>query len=225
MDMTPRRIVEMAVRKGLNMIAISDHNSAENIETTVKIAQNKGITVLPSMEITSYEESHILAIFDSVDKAMDIQKIVYRHLPDNINDERLTGYQLVVNENDEVVRFNTMPFLSAVNISVKKLVSVIHSLGGLAVASHIDREAFSIVSQIGFIPDDIEFDAIEISHNTKLDRAKLLFEEYAHIPWITSSDAHRLDDIGCRTTSFFLKEATFEEIAAAFKGDRRIEWC
>ncbi len=224
LDMTPLRIIDAAVKNGLDIIAISDHNSAENAEIAMKIAQDKGITVLPAMEIASYEEAHVLAIFDSIDKVMNLQEVVYKNLPDGIADEKLRGYQLVVNERDEILGFNKRLLFGATNLSVKTLVDTIHSFGGLAVASHIDKEIFSVISQLGFISDDIAFDALEISYNTKRERAEAVFGEYKSIPWITSSDAHHLGDIGRRTTTFFLEEPSLEEIALAFKGKRRIEW-
>jgi PHP family Zn ribbon phosphoesterase len=222
--MTPLRIIDAANKKGLDLIAISDHNSAENAEIVMKIARKKGINVLPAMEVTSYEEAHVLAIFDSVEKVTAMQEIVYKNLPDGINDERLSGYQVVVNDNDEVIGFNKRILFGATGLSLNILVDTIHSFGGIAVASHIDKEIFSVISQLGFIADDIAFDALEISYNTSRQRAESMFGAYKSIPWITSSDAHHLNDIGRRTTSFFLEELSFEEIKKAFKGERRIEW-
>lgn len=224
LDMTPRRIIDAAVKKGLDVIAISDHNSAENAGVAAKIAEDRGIKVLPAMEVTSYEEAHVLAIFDSTENVMDMQEIIYKNLPDGINDERLSGYQVVVNEEDEVLGFNKRILFGATSLSLNTLVDTIHSFGGIAVASHIDKEIFSVISQLGFIPDDIAFDALEISYNTKRERAESVFGAYGSIPWITSSDAHHLGDIGRRTTSFFLEELSFEEMVRAFKGGRRIEW-
>lgn len=224
LDMTPLRIIDSAVKKGLDIIAISDHNSAENIEISMKIAMDRGIKLLPAMEVTSYEEAHVIALFDSIDNIMGFQEIIYRNLPDGANDEKLQGYQLIVNENDEIIRFNKRLLFIATMLSIKELVNVIHSLGGLAVASHIDKEVFSVISQLGFIPPDINFDALEISYNTKKQKAENLFSEYKSIPWITSSDAHHLRDIGRNPTLFFLEDASFEEIQKAFMGLRKIEW-
>lgn len=228
LDMTPKRIIDTAVKKGLNIIAIADHNSAENIETALTVAQHSGITVLPAMEITSFEEAHVLAVFDSVEKALKMQKIVYENLPDGLlygkNDFRKWGYQLVVNEKDEITEFNRMVLFSAVRLSLNEIMGKIHDIGGLAIASHIDREVFSVISQLGFIPEDIRFDALEFSYNTKREQAEAMFGDYMTTPWITASDAHHLEHIGRRTTSFFLEEPSFEEIAIAFKGYRKIEW-
>lgn len=223
-DMTPRRIIDKALEKGLDIIALSDHNSAENVSIAAELARDKGIMVLPAMEITSIEEAHVLAIFETVDKALAMQEKVYAQLPDGVHDEDLLGYQLVVNEADEILNFSKKMCFSATGLSVKDLVDAIHALGGFAVASHIDREYFSVISQLGFIPDDVEFDALEISCNTGHEKAKMLFGDYASIPWIISSDAHDLNSIGKSHTVFVLEGPSFKEIALALRGEREIAW-
>ncbi|MEW6115810.1 MAG: PHP domain-containing protein [Nitrospirota bacterium] len=223
-DMTPRRIVEKARAQGLDIIALSDHNSAENIQLALDLAKEENITVLPAMEVTSREEAHVLALFRSAESATAMQEIVYRALPAGVHDEQAVGYQLIVNERDEIMEFNKRLLFSATGLTAREIIDAIHALGGLAIACHIDREHFSVVSQLGFISDDLSFDALEISRATGMDRARSLFSAYASFPWITSSDAHQLADIGSRTTAFFLNEPSFEEIALAFKGERKIEW-
>ena len=223
LDMTPRRIIDAAVDRGLDIIAITDHNSAENTGIAVKIGRERGITVLPSMEVTSYEEAHILALFGSMENIIKLQEIIYGSLS-GVNDAKAFGYQLKVNEDDEILEFNDRLLIGATNLFVKDTVNIIRSLGGLAVASHIDRGSFSVLSQLGFIPNGVRFDALDISYNTEIRQAESIFSGYRHIPLITSSDAHHLDDIGRRTTSFFLEEASFDEIERAFRGERKIEW-
>ncbi|MDI6801150.1 MAG: PHP domain-containing protein [Thermodesulfovibrionales bacterium] len=223
-DMTPRRIIDRAVKKGLDIIAISDHNSADNIGVTVKMAEGRGIKVFPSMEITSMEEAHVIAIFSSIEEAVEMQKLIFKGLPDRKAEERLSGYQLVVNEKDEIINFCRKHLLGASDMSIKTLVQTVHSLGGICIASHVDRGSFSVTSQFGFIPEDVAFDALEISYNTDKEKAEVMLSEYKSIPWIKSSDAHHLNDIGRITTSFYLEKPSFEEMVMAFRGQRKIEW-
>lgn len=224
LDMTPRRIIDSALGKGLQIIAIADHNSAENTEIAVKTGRERGITVLPAMELTSREEVHVLALFGSTESALRMQAVIYDKLQDGCNDEQNIGYQLVVNELDEILAFNKRLLIGATSIPLGELINGIHSFGGLAVASHIDREHFSVISQLGFIPQDAAFDALEISCNMGRQEAAGQFDSYAAVAWVTSSDAHNLGDIGKRTTTFFLIEPSFREIAMAFKGEREIRW-
>jgi len=154
------------------------------------------------MEITTSEEAHILALFDDMESIMKLQDIVYNNLMPGINDEKRFGDQIVVNEKDEVLEFNRRLLIAATELSAYSVVNTIHSLGGLAVASHVDKDVFSVISQLGFIPDNLKFNALEMSCHMDRERAEQLFTNYKSYTWISSSDAHYLDDIGKRTTGF-----------------------
>ena len=215
--MTPLRIVERAASLGINIIAICDHNTVEHVEVTLRIAEKKGITVIPGVEINSTEEVHILGLFENMTNAFRMQDIVYENLPGE-NDEDAFGMQVLVNENEKVLGFNKRLLIGATDLSVNTIVEFIHNFNGLAIASHIDREGFGIIGQLGFIPEGIEFDALEISYRTNRTKAHEIFGQYRHVPWTTSSDAHSLDDIGRKTTGFVMEHATFEELRLALKG-------
>ncbi len=225
LEMSPLRIVRNASEKGLDIIAVTDHNSAENVIAAKKAAQEKGLTVLAGMEVTSYEEVHITAFFGDTESVLQLQEIVYKNLQAGENDERQFGEQIVVNEKDEVLSFSKRLLIGATSLTARTIVDSIHTLGGLAVASHIDRDAFGIISQLGFIPPDLRLDALEISPRLTLGQARERFPEYSHFPMITSSDAHDIKDIGISTTSFLLKEPSFTEIVFAFKNieGRKVE--
>lgn len=216
--MTPRGIVEKAASLGLNIIAVCDHNSIENVEVTAVLAKAKGIRVIPGMEISSSEEVHVLGLFGKLEEAMEMQKIVYANLQPGENDEETFGMQVVVNEHDEVLGFNKRLLIGSTNLSVNRIVELVHLHNGIAIASHIDREGFGIIGQLGFIPPDIDLDALEISRRTEIADALHKFKAYRKIPWITSSDAHRIEDIGKRTTAFSMNHSTFEEFGMALKG-------
>lgn len=213
LDMTPLRIIRRAVEVGLHMIAITDHNSAENIGAAMAVAAGEDITVLPALEVASSEEAHVIAIFDSAEKARDMQGAIYGGLDDNPDGGR--DWQVVVNERDEVLGFNQKLLIGASGIPLMALLEEIRRRGGLCVASHVDRGAFSVMSQFGFVPEDMVFDAFEVV-DAEAAEAGLMF--HPGVPRIRSSDAHRLEDIGSRTTAFMLEEATFEELGLALRG-------
>jgi PHP family Zn ribbon phosphoesterase len=217
--MTPCRIVGKAASLGINIIAICDHNSIENVEVTKGLAEEKGINVISGIEVTSSEEVHIIGLFRDMKDAIKIQDIVYENLQPGENDEKAFGMQVVVNERDEVLDFNKRLLIGSTRLSVNKIVEIIHSLCGLAIAAHIDRGGFGIIGQLGFIPPDIKFDALEISHRITVEEAKIRFGEYSHIPWIKASDAHNLNDIGRSSTDFFMNHSTFDELCLALKGE------
>jgi PHP family Zn ribbon phosphoesterase len=218
LSMTPRNIVEKAASLGINILAVCDHNSVENVAVTKDLAKKKGIRAIAGMEINSSEEVHILGFFPDMDGAMKMQEIVYQNLQPGKNDEDVFGMQVVVNEIDEVLQFNERLLIGATDLSVNRIVELIHGYGGLAVASHIDREGFGIIGQLGFIPAEVDFDALEISRRITGAEAAARFGPYRHIPWISSSDAHRIEDVGKRTTRFSMHHSTFEELALALRG-------
>ncbi len=223
LDMTPARIVSVAAERGLDIIAITDHNSAENIPAALKAGG--GITVIPGMEVTTAEEAHILALFPDMESAARLQRITYRDL--SVTDNRgILHEQVVTNEKDEVLRFNERVLMDATGLGVKAAIDVIHDLGGLAIACHIDREAFSVITQLGFIDDSLRFDALEISFRTARPEALELFGTYDGYPWMTSSDAHHVEDISRVVTEFLIQEPTFDEIALAFRqeGGREVRF-
>ena len=226
LDMYPSAIVRRAVAKKLDVIAVCDHNTAENVPYVVRAAQGHGLVVLPGMEITSREEVHMLALFDQMDGLQRLQEIVYSHLPGE-NDERRFGCQAIVNELDEVEGFNNRLLIGATELALTDLVRRVQDLGGIAVASHIDRETFSVISQLGFVDPEIPFDALEISGGTSPASARGKYTELAGYPFLTSSDAHRIGEIGSGHTEFFLEEPSVRELKMAFSGQggRRIAGC
>ena len=221
--MRPRALVNQALAMGLDMIAICDHNTAENTAAFISAGDERGLKVLPGIEVTSKEEIHLIALFDSQEDCTALQNLIYQNLPGE-NVEEVFGPQTVVNERDETVGVNRRMLIGATLLPFEQIVSVIHSLGGVAIASHIDRQAFSLIGQLGFIPEGIPLDGLEISSRTSREEAKNRFHSYQHYSFVWFSDAHYLEDIGKSTTPFLLKETTSREVGMALhhKEGRRV---
>ncbi len=216
--MSPRRIVEQAKLRGLDMIGICDHNSVENVACAKKVGAREGLAVIGGIEVTSQEEAHILALFDEDKDLFELANLIYENLP-GINEERVFGEQIVVNEDDEVLSFNKRLLIGATVLPLQQIVDRIHSLSGLAIASHIDRESFSIIGQLGFIPDELDLDALEVSPRLSLEKAQLEYGEAFDFPLVTFSDAHTLEDVGKNFTCFLIEKANIEEIRKALSGE------
>ena len=216
LDMSPKGILTAAKKKEIDIIGICDHNSSENSLAVMNAANKMNIHVFPGLEVTSQEEVHVLALFDQIESALKLQKRVYENLPGE-NDEEAFGMQVIVNEKEEVLGFNNKLLIGATTIPLEEIIQVIHSFDGIAIASHIDRESFSIIGQLGFVPDNLELDALEISPAITFEEAK---KKYAYnFPITCSSDAHYPDDIGKSFTSFLLQEGTMAEIKKALKNE------
>ncbi len=222
--MSPKIIIEKSLEKKLDIIGICDHNSAENVEAVIKAGYGKDIRVVPGMEICSKEEVHILSFFETTKQALLMQEYVYDNLPGKNSPERF-GYQIVADENDEVSGENERLLIGATTLKLKEIVDKIHFLNGICIAAHVDRPAFGIISQLGFIPPDLPLDGVEISWRINPSEAIKQISDIKKFPLIVSSDAHFPDDIGKVITRFFLAEPTIDEIRLALpdKNERRTE--
>jgi hypothetical protein len=218
LDMTPIKIVREALKRKLAMIAITDHNSAENVAAVMACATGTGLTVIPGMEITTAEETHIIGLFEDVTGALSMQALIYANLYPGENDADVFGLQVVANEYDEVEGINTRLLIGGTHLTLTEVVKGVHDYGGLAVAAHIDRQSFSVISQLGFIPDDLDFDALEVSPRLPLEQARIAYPEYEKFPFITASDAHDLADLGSSPTLIEAASPEMAELKLALKG-------
>ncbi|UCH10593.1 MAG: PHP domain-containing protein [Fidelibacterota bacterium] len=213
LEMSPRNIIEAALKSGLDIIGICDHNSCENVPYVKKSGENAGVLVKGGMEVTSKEEVHILAFIEDDEHLFTMQELIYEHLY-GTNDDRLYGDQVIVNEDDEVMGFNRRLLIGAADLSVEDIVAQIHEFNGLAIASHIDRDSFSIISQLGFVPEGLQIDAYEVSNKNEMNTYT---DDYS--PLVTFSDAHKLQDIGKQFSHFYMDQATLEEMGKALNGE------
>jgi len=219
--MSARNIVARSQEVGLDIIAITDHNMAENCLYAAALARQDGWPlVLSGMELQTVEELHILAIFGNNETAMDLQGFVYSRLPDIDNDPEYFGDQVVVDDKDDIVRFEDKMLLNSSTISLNEAVTWIKDRGGLAIASHIDSPTFSIISQLGYVPADVPFDGLEVKHMDQVDHI-LDFIMDKDVPLLTFSDAHYLKDIGKRRISLTMEEASFDGVAEALRKLRK----
>lgn len=216
LDMHPRALVDEALAQGLDIIAVCDHNSSENVPYVMRAARGTALCVIPGMEICTREEAHVLALFGEQAQLSLLQDYIYANLH-GLNDEEAFGLQPIVNEMGEVEGFNERLLIGATDIPLEDLVARIHEYSGLAIAAHIDRPSFSVIGQLGFIPPHVPFDALEISARLGIRGGRERFPELSGYPFITSSDAHFIPDIGAACTRMVLKDPCFAEVALALK--------
>jgi hypothetical protein len=221
LDLHPKAIVSAFLARGIDMAAITDHNASENIVHVMKASRGTPLVIIPGIEVTTKEEAHVLALFESLEAVALFQEEIYSRLPGS-NDERRFGCQPVVNEREEVEAFNTHLLFGATDMPLDEVTASIHSLGGIAIASHIDRSFFSVISQLGFVPESSHFDGLEISSSLGIKGGRSRFPELSRYTFITSSDAHCLSDVGHSCTMMHLESPCFAEIrlALARRGGR-----
>ena len=192
-DMTPCNIVGMSKLMGHSVIAVSDHNSVKNAAAAVKAGKREGITVLPAMEVETSEEVHILTLFKTLESAQYVADIVYSKMPDIKNRPEIFGNQCIMDEFDNIVGYEEKLLLSPTQLSLNELFGLVREAGGLLVPAHVDRHSYSVLTNLGFIPDDIDIEYIEISR--KVDDVDVYLAsrpDLSKYKILRSSDAHNL---------------------------------
>ena len=217
--MSPREVVNAALSKGLDLIGVCDHNSAENALAVKKAGSRNGLIVLGGMEVSSSEEAHILVFFDDDDDLLEFQEFIYRHL-EGANDEHAFGMQVIADDEDGVSGFCDRLLIAATSLPAEAIVAAARRAknDSLVVAAHVDRESFSLIGQLGFIPSTLALDAVEVSAHMTVAAAMERFPDCRKYPIITASDAHSPGDIGKRFTCFTVEEGTATEIKKALIG-------
>lgn len=194
-DMTPNNIVNMAKLKGLDVVAITDHNSCENVPACIEVAKKVGILVVPGMEIQTREDVHAICLFKDIDSALAFQEYVYKHLPPLKNKEDIFGEQLVFDSEDNIIGHNDIMLLTSAEISFDDACFKVKELEGAFVPAHVDRDSYSAITNLGFVPDYLPVKTIEYNSYDNIIRMKetgILKNSYR---FIKSSDAHYLWDI------------------------------
>jgi PHP family Zn ribbon phosphoesterase len=228
-EMIPPLIVQRALDLGLDLIAVTDHNSADNVQAVMEAAEHaatrgSALTVLPGMEVTTREEAHMLCLFDALEQALQFQTVVHAALPDLGNKADLFGAQFVVDDTGRHIRTEERLLATASSLSVEQVVSYANSLGGICLPAHIDRPRFSILASLGFVPPELDIAGVEISRLTTTQKLVQLSAVFARWGTIMDSDAHRLSEMAVRAR-IRIAEPSVAEIRMALSGrqGRKVE--
>jgi len=219
LDMSPDEIIRLAKENGLDIIGIADHNTTKHGLLAKKYGQQVGVYVLTGAEITTKEETHCLAFFETEEQLADFEQFLQYNLPDIPNDVEKFGYQVQIDENGDIVYEEPVFLPSAISKNLEEVEQKVHSLNGLFIPAHIDKPKFSIPSQLGFIPFDLNVDAVELSiHSLKADY--LTKNKYLQgKTFIQSSDSHLPNQIGTTYCYLQMENISFEEIRKALHGE------
>lgn len=214
-DMTPNNIVNMAAISGLDAIAVSDHNCVGNVRAAMAVAKERGLAVIPGMEVETAEEVHILTLYPSIEAAEYAAEEVYKHLPPIKNRPEIFGEQLKMNEEDEVVGIEERLLISPTSLSIEGLFDLVKTAKGLFIPAHVDRHSYSVLTNLGFIPDNLDIKNIEMS------KKLTCVEDYLNqrpdlrgYKIFRNSDAHYLENIAQRDEALDINDVNelFKEV-------------
>jgi 3',5'-nucleoside bisphosphate phosphatase len=214
-EMIPPLIVQAALERQIDLIAITDHNASANVEAVQKAANGTGLTVLPGMEVQSREDVHLLTLFDRLDILHTWQQEVDQALPDLPNNPDFFGEQFIVDETGEFIRKEPRLLLTSTRFTIDEIFTRVRALGGIVIPAHVERASYGLFPSLGLISENWQVCALEISRHSTLEKVAARFPAVRRYPLIQSGDVHRLDEF-LGTTLFTLASGTLWEIRMAF---------
>lgn len=183
-DSTPNNIVNMALVKGLHVIALSDHNTGKNCPAAMAVGKKNGLVVLPGMELTTAEDIHVLCLFERYEDLQKLEAHIARTRLRVKNKPHIFGRQRILDENDEPIGEEEDLLIVSSGVSVEEAAGLVAGFGGIAIPAHIDKPANSLLAVLGAFDPSLGFTLVECAREGVVD-----------LPRIVDSDAHYLWDI------------------------------
>ncbi|MDD3751411.1 MAG: PHP domain-containing protein [Sedimentibacter sp.] len=204
-DMTPNNIINMSLIKGLNIISVTDHNTADNLPAVMELSHKAGIKIIPGLEVTTKEEVHVLCYFKKLDKAMEFGRIIYDSLPFIKNNPEIFGEQNIYNSKDEITGTLEKLLINASKYTIEDIYSIVKKFNGVMIPAHINKMTNGILGVLGFMPINPKIEFVEVYSKMSIDNK--ITKKYKVL---NNSDAHQLIDIAEAVNYFELDD--IEEI-------------
>lgn len=218
--MSPTVIVETALSRGLDIIAITDHNSTLQCREIQALGVEAGLTVFAGAEVCTREEAHCLALFGTDYSRAAFQEYLDLHLPPVPNDPERFGDQVWVNRNNEIMGEAPYLLISALDQNVNQVAAFVKQLDGLFIAAHVERPSFSLISQLGFIDPSLPLDAIEYTDASRFARLQSEQKYLSNYTSYPASDAHYPEQIGTKPCLIQASEPLFDNLKMAYGKSR-----
>lgn len=212
--MTPNNILNMAMLKELDFVAITDHNSTKQLRAIEQIEPAYDFIIIPGVEVTVAEGFDVLCYFKTYANAYTFDAYLESHLeqynwgPFSPQDQVITDvYDMTMDTFDKALRSTTIPY--------QELVKEVHALDGIVILAHIDRSSKSAL--LTYQLDEIPFDGVEVQLYNK-DSFLETHPDVTNYKIFSSSDSHTLLTILERTEGIELKEKSINAFFQYVKG-------
>lgn len=215
LEMSPVNIVNRAKAVGLGIIALTDHNSTLHCPLTLELAAREGILAVCGAEVTTREEVHCVCLVGSEEARLLLQQFLEEHIRRIPNNVDIFGYQVVVNEQEEILQEIDYLLHGALDKGINEVEAFVHSIGGIFIPAHADKPKYSVTSQLGFVPPNLNYDAIELSRHTTEEKFLAANPFVKARRFVRSSDAHMVDQIGEAFTTLSVSHLTFDGLKEA----------
>ena len=219
-DNTPNNIAGMASLCGLDIVALTDHNTAKNCPAFFAAAEKYGIIPIAGMELTTSEDIHVVCLFETLPEALEFDQFIETKRIRIKNKPQIFGEQLILDSDDNVIGQEENLLSNATVISIDEVKSVVEEFNGICYPAHIDRFSNGIIAILGTIPSDSDFTVYEVHSKDKIEG---LANEHSINPdrFVVSSDAHYLTDMRDKENFFTLSDERDKVVAELFEFFRR----
>ncbi len=194
-EMTPNNIAGMAMLGGLNVAALTDHNTSKNCPAFFEACRKLGVVPIAGMELTTAEEIHMVCLFPTLEAAMEFDEFVDRHRMKIKNRPDIFGEQLIMNGNDEVIGQVDDLLIAASELDIFTAAQEVRDRGGAAYPAHIEKPADSVIAMLGDIPEEAGFTAVEVKNPEKIPELREKYPILCNMVIVTDSDSHTLDGL------------------------------
>lgn len=223
-DMTPNNIAGMAALKGLNILALTDHNTAKNCPAFFQACRRQGIIPIAGMELSTAEDIHLVCLFPELEDAMRFDGVVKEHLMPIKNRPEIFGNQLILDGEDEQIGVEDTLLISATDLPIDEAIALARSYGAHVHPAHIDRTSNGIVAILGDVPPEYGFKTFELRERESLDKLSPTVEELCEDTVVVCSDAHHLWDISEAENSALIDDEPYSSALVRKRLFERLEW-
>lgn len=207
-DNTPNNLAGMATICGLNIVALTDHNSCKNCPAFFSACKRYGVIPIAGMELTTSEDIHIVCLFETLEDAMAFDREIESRRTLIKNRTDVFGNQLILDESDNLIGQEEYFLSNATTVSIEEVPKLVAAYNGICYPAHIDRQANGVISVLGTFPETPHFRCVEINRREKIEEyVKAYHLEDKQI--IVSSDAHYLTDLREKENYFDLDDEPY----------------
>lgn len=218
-DMTPNNIAGMAALMGLDIIAITDHNTCRNAASVMAAGQEAGVLVIPGMELCTAEEAHIVCLFETLEGAMGFDGYIYKNMPHIANKAEIFGEQRMLSPEDELTGMEENLLLVSSFVGVDDVCALAEEYGGVALPAHVNRDSYSVIAALGSLPPEAGFAAFEATRDCDMEALYKANPELRGLKAVRDSDAHYLETLAeSEAHAISLPERSVQAVLQALKG-------
>ena len=209
-NMTPFDLVGMSLLNGVELIALTDHNTAKNCPAAKAAADAYGIGFIPGIEVTTSEDIHCVCLFPYLDKAMEFDAMLEEHLPLQFVCDFSPNKQIIMHPDGSTAQFDTL-LITGCDISIMELPEIVKGYDGICYPAHVDRDSNGLLAILGMWPEDLDVTAAEV-------RFELPDAVPKHLKILQASDAHRMESLPEGGYPLPLRSADFEGLREYISG-------